>query len=149
MSDVMTDAMTELAALSGDELQRLRNMAGIANLRSLFGRPTCNLDGEWLALAEPKRLAVLAVARVSAAEVADGLLALPYDQREALRLAVQQLGFQREFRSGVDRALWHRAAAQTGAATPAQQRADRLTQRRALLASGAGRNMQPEQAAGQ
>ncbi|WP_111809532.1 hypothetical protein [Aeromonas allosaccharophila] len=96
-----------IAGLTAEE-QVLMNTAGIALLREHLNRAGSNLDGDWLNAPKTKRVAICAIARQPWDSLMMATLsALPYQQREAIRLAVIALDYQSLFHSGCDPKVWH------------------------------------------
>ncbi|MDU1142024.1 hypothetical protein [Aeromonas rivipollensis] len=98
-----------LAGLTPNQ-QTAMNTAGFLNLRAIFGKYRSSLDTDWLALSSVKKAAICAIARQSRNELMTATLSvLPHAQREAIRLAVIALEYQKAFRGGCDRKVWHPA----------------------------------------
>ncbi|MBX9562324.1 hypothetical protein FKF73_06795 [Aeromonas hydrophila] len=140
-----------LAGLTPEE-QVAMNTAGCMLLRELFGKTRSSLDTDWLAISAAKKAAICTIARQPRGQLMTSTLStLPHAQREAIRLAVLELDYQREFRCGCDSKVWHPAPV----ATPTgdierlkKERAARLQQRRAI-AAGIAMSQQGPRAIGQ
>ncbi|WP_429211322.1 hypothetical protein [Aeromonas veronii] len=124
-----------LAGLTPTE-QVAMNTAGLMLVRELFGKTKSNLDGEWLDMARSKKVAVCAIARLPASAVLTATLsALPQAQREAIRNAVIELDYQREFSCGCDAKVWHPVIVDEEVENKKRERESRLQMRRAVLAA--------------
>ncbi|HHQ4654123.1 TPA: hypothetical protein ACSPZZ_003381 [Aeromonas hydrophila] len=98
-----------LAGLTPTE-QIAMNTAGCLLLRELFSKTRSSLDTDWLALSQTKKAAICAIARQPRGELMTATLsALPHAQREAIRLAVIALEYQKAFHGGCDSKVWHPA----------------------------------------
>ncbi|ATL98512.1 hypothetical protein CK910_08480 [Aeromonas sp. CA23] len=98
-----------LAGLTPDE-QAAMNTAGLMLVREMFGKTRSRLDTDWLAISSAKKAAICTIARQSRGQLMTATLStLPHAQREALRLAVQELDYQGEFFGGCDSKVWHPA----------------------------------------
>lgn len=98
-----------LAGLTPDE-QVAMNTAGCMLLREMFGKTRSSLDTDWLAISSAKKAAICTIARQPRGQLMTATLStLPHAQREAIRLAVLELDYQREFRGGCDSKVWHPA----------------------------------------
>ncbi|MGL5225133.1 MAG: hypothetical protein ACRC8Q_07435 [Aeromonas sp.] len=112
--------------------QALVNAEGLALLRMQLGKSRSNLDADWLALSQAKRVAICAIAGQPRGQLLTAALtSLPYGQREAIRQAVLELEYQGEFRCGCNSREWHQASAAAGseAELAKRARADRLASR--------------------
>lgn len=95
------------AGLTAEE-QALMNTAGCMLLREMLAKDRSRLDRDWLAISQPKRIAICALAHLPRGELMRATLsALPYEKRDAIRHAVEVLEFQDLFHAGCDRTLWH------------------------------------------
>ncbi|MEH8140123.1 hypothetical protein Q7I15_05635 [Aeromonas veronii] len=100
-----------LAGLTPAE-QVAMNTAGFHLLREIFAKASSSLDSDWLAISKVKKAAILTIARLPREELMfKPLSALPYPQRDAIRLAVIALEYQAEFRGGCDRKVWNPSGA--------------------------------------
>ncbi|MBV7598012.1 hypothetical protein [Aeromonas sp. sia0103] len=98
-----------LAGLTPSEQVAL-NTAGCMLLRELFGKTSSSLNVDWLAIDTPRKTAILTIARQPRDALMHATLsALPHQQREAIRLAVIALDYQKLFRCGCDTKAWHPA----------------------------------------
>ncbi|MFM5556739.1 hypothetical protein [Aeromonas rivipollensis] len=98
-----------LAGLTPSEQVAL-NTAGCMLLRELFGKTSSSLNVDWLAIDTPRKTAILTIARQPRDALMHATLsALPHQQREAVRLAVIALDYQKLFRCGCDTKAWHPA----------------------------------------
>ncbi len=114
-----------IAGLTAEE-QVLMNTAGIALLREHLNRAGSNLDGDWLNAPKTKRVAICAIARQPWDSLMMATLsALPYQQREAIRLAVIALDYQSLFHSGCDPKVWHPSVKVTPAELSERKRENR------------------------
>lgn len=114
-----------IAGLTAEE-QVLMNTAGIALLREHLTRAGSNLDIDWLNAPKTKRAAICAIARQPRDVLMMATLSdLPYQQREAIRLAVIALDYQSLFHSGCDPKVWHPSVKVTPAALVEQQKRER------------------------
>lgn len=140
-----------LAGLTPDE-QAALNTAGLMLVRELFGKTRSSLDADWLAISAAKKAAICTIARQPRGPLMTATLsALPHAQREAIRLAVQELDYQKEFRCGCDSKMWHPAPVTTPTGDIERlkkERAARLQQRRAI-AAGIAMSQQGPRAIGQ
>ncbi|ELO1553920.1 hypothetical protein [Aeromonas hydrophila] len=140
-----------LAGLTPTE-QMDMNTAGLMLLREMFGKTRSSLDTDWLAISAAKKAAICTIARQPRGQLMTATLsALPHGQREALRLAVLALDYQREFCGGCDSKVWHPAAVTTPTGDIERlkkERAARLQQRRAI-AAGIAMSQQGPRAIGQ
>ena len=103
-----------LAGLTPSEQVAL-NTAGCMLLRELFGKTSSSLNVDWLAIDTAQKTAILTIARQPRDALMHATLsAIPHQQREAIRLAVIALDYQKLFRCGCDTKAWH--PAQTGRA---------------------------------
>ncbi|PKQ79653.1 hypothetical protein AOX56_13825 [Aeromonas sobria] len=127
-----------LAGLTPAE-QVAMNTAGCMLLRELFGKTRSSLDTDWLAISAAKKAAICTIARQSRGQLMTATLStLPHAQREAIRLAVLELDYQGEFRSGCDSKVWHPAPitrASGDIEREKKERAAKLKQRRAIAAA--------------
>ncbi|MFB0769881.1 hypothetical protein ACEU5N_19720 [Aeromonas salmonicida] len=126
-----------LAGLTPNQ-QAAINTAGFLNLREILGQYRSSLDTDWLALSSAKKAAICAIARQSRNELMTATLsALPHAQREAIRLAVIALEYQKAFRGGCDRKVWHPALVTkpiSDIEREKKERVARLRQKRAVAA---------------
>lgn len=140
-----------LAGLLPDE-QAALNTAGLMLVRELFGKTRSTLDTDWLAISAAKKSAICTIARQPRGQLMTATLStLPHAQREAIRLAVQELDYQGEFRCGCDSKMWHPAPVTTPTGDIERlkkERAARLQQRRAI-AAGIAMSQQGPRAIGQ
>ncbi|MEN3762160.1 hypothetical protein [Aeromonas veronii] len=98
-----------LAGLTPTE-QVAMNTAGCMLLREMLGKTRSSLDTDWLAISSAKKAAICTIARQPRGQLMTATLStLPHAQREAIRLAVLELDYQREFRGGCDSKVWHPA----------------------------------------
>ncbi|WP_310597147.1 hypothetical protein [Aeromonas aquatica] len=98
-----------LAGLTPSEQVAL-NTAGCMLLRELFGKTSSSLNVDWLAIDTTRKTAILTIARQPRDALMHATLsALPHQQREAIRLAVIALDYQKLFRCGCDTKAWHPA----------------------------------------
>lgn len=127
-----------LAGLTPAE-QVAMNTAGCILLRELFSKTSSSLDVDWLAISTAKKVAICTIARQPRGELMTATLsALPRQKREAIRLAVKELGFQSLFRCGCDEKRWHPAPTARSSRDIEQEkkeRASRLRIKRAVLAA--------------
>ncbi|UUT60509.1 hypothetical protein MOO40_03230 [Aeromonas hydrophila] len=140
-----------LAGLLPDE-QAAMNTAGLMLVRELFGKTRSSLDADWLAISAAKKAAICTIARQPRGQLMTATLStLPHAQREAIRMAVQELDYQGEFRCGCDSKMWHPAPVTTPTGDIERlkkERAARLQQRRAI-AAGIAMSQQGPRAIGQ
>ncbi|MND72637.1 hypothetical protein D3C80_641920 [compost metagenome] len=126
-----------LAGLTPSE-QVAMNTAGCMLLRELFGKTSSSLNVDWLAIDAPQKIAILTIARQPRDALMHATLsALPHPQREAIRLAVIALEYQKLFRCGCDTKAWHPAPttrAMGDIEREKKERAARLRLKRAYLA---------------
>lgn len=127
-----------LAGLTPDE-QAALNTAGLMLVRELFGKTRSSLDADWLAISVAKKAAICTIARQPRGQLMTATLStLPHAQREAIRLAVQELDYQGEFRCGCDSKMWHPAPVTTPTRDierEKKERAAKLRMKRAVLAA--------------
>ncbi|AHX34278.1 hypothetical protein [Aeromonas hydrophila] len=140
-----------LAGLLPEE-QAALNTAGLMLVRELFGKTRSSLDSDWLDISAAKKAAICTIARQPRGQLMTATLStLPHAQREAIRLAVQELDYQGEFRCGCDSKMWHPAPVTTPTGDIERlkkERAARLQQRRAI-AAGIAMSQQGPRAIGQ
>ena len=138
MQQHINSEQRNLAGLTPSE-QVAMNTAGCLLLREIFGKTSSSLDVDWLAISEAKKTAICTIARLPRHELMMATLsALPQPQREAIRLAVIALEFQKLFRCGCDTKAWHPApiCRPTGdIEQEKKERAARLRMKRAVLAA--------------
>ena len=118
--------------------QAAMNTAGCMLLRELFGKTSSSLNVDWLEIGIPQKTAILTIARQPRDALMHATLsALPHEQREAIRLAVIALEYQKLFRCGCDTKTWHPAPATRPMGDierEKKERAARLRMKRAYLA---------------
>ncbi|WP_265433167.1 hypothetical protein [Aeromonas salmonicida] len=127
-----------LAGLTPVE-QAAMNTAGLMLVRELFGKTRSSLDTDWLDISSAKKAAICTIARQSRGQMMTATLsALPHAQREAIRLAVLELDYQKEFRCGCDSKVWHPAPVTRvigDIEREKKERAAKLRMKRAVLAA--------------
>ena len=127
-----------IAGLTPTE-QVAMNTAGCMLLREMFGKTRSSLDTDWLAISAAKKAAICTIARQPRGQLMTATLStLPHAQREAIRLAVQELDYQGEFRCGCDSKMWHPAPVTTPTRDierEKKERAAKLRMKRAVLAA--------------
>jgi len=127
-----------LAGLTPQE-QVAMNTAGCLLLREIFGKTRSSLDTDWLAISVPQKTAICTIARQPREALMNATLsALPHAQREAIRLAVIALKYQKLFRCGCDTQVWHPAPTSRpmrDIEREKKERAARLRMKRAVLAA--------------
>ncbi|MNG14169.1 hypothetical protein D3C84_979030 [compost metagenome] len=118
------------------------NIAGFHLLREIFGKAGSSLDSDWLAISKVKKAAILTIARLPREELMyKPLSTLPYQQRDAIRLAVVALEYQAEFRGGCDRKVWNPSVATTATRDIEKEEKEMANSQRIESAVQAGREM--------